>query len=193
MSVLASLGHNLRRLHDFSGRDTRGQFWPWAIFLFILAMIADLMVFVPVMADWMVRIQRYIVEHPEGPPVAKPGTNPFPPEFMPDFSPIFLPMMIINAVAIALIAASVARRLHDRDRTGAWGLAYLPFVAIGNVFGPTSFSSMTAANPPNQLLVSLLSLNGLVGFLVFILLIIQFAIRGTPGPNRFGPDPLASG
>lgn len=34
---------------------------------------------------------------------------------------------------------------------------------------------------------------GLVPLLGFILLIVWFASRGTPGPNRFGPDPLAGG
>jgi uncharacterized membrane protein YhaH (DUF805 family) len=195
MAVLASLGHNLARLHVFSGRDARGQFWPWAIFLFILSMIATFAVIVPVFVDMFVRIQRFIIEHPkdlpgEGP--FKPGM-PFPPEMMPDFSRIFLPIMIINAVVIAVIAAAMARRLHDRDRTSAWALTYLPFVAIGNFFGPTMFASMGAATAPNPLLISLLAVNNLMSFLVLILLIIQLASRGTAGPNRFGPDPLPSG
>jgi uncharacterized membrane protein YhaH (DUF805 family) len=36
------------------------------------------------------------------------------------------------------------------------------------------------------LLIALLPLIGLIVLIVF------FCIRGTPGPNRFGPDPLAS-
>jgi uncharacterized membrane protein YhaH (DUF805 family) len=195
MAVGASLGHNLRRLHDFSGRDARGQFWPWAIFLFILSMIAYIVAFVPVMAQWMTRIQRFVIEHPKDlpdPGPFKPGVNPFPAELMPDFHAFFLAGIVINVVGIALIAASVTRRLHDRDRTGAWALAYLPFIAIGNFFGPRAFASFGMVNPPNPMLVTLLALNNLMSFAILILLIVQFASAGTPGPNRFGPDPLAT-
>jgi uncharacterized membrane protein YhaH (DUF805 family) len=195
MAVLDSLGHNLRRLVDFRGRDTRGQFWPWAAILYLLSLIAATVVFAPVMADWMARIQRYIIEHPKGPPVADPyktGANIFPTEMMPDFSRMYVPMMIIKAVWILLMAASVTRRLHDRDRSGLWALAYVASAAIAAWFGPTVFASMSSGNLPGALL-PLLTINNLLGFLVMVLLIIQFANRGTAGPNRFGPDPLNLG
>ncbi|HEY5713075.1 MAG TPA: DUF805 domain-containing protein [Allosphingosinicella sp.] len=189
--MFASLGHNLGNLFDFSGRDSRAQFWPWAIFLFILSLIAQMAVFVPVMTDWMVRIQRYVIEHPEGPPVGKPGMVEFPPEMLPDFSGMYVPMMIIKAAWILLMAASVLRRLHDCDRSLLWALAYLPFAAIGAIFGRSAYSAMTSGNAPGPL-YSLLMVNNLLGFLVIVLLIILLASRGTPGPNRFGPEPLVS-
>ena len=64
---------------------------------------------------------------------------------------------------IPSIAVSV-RRLHDRDMSGWW---YLGFI-VG-------------------------SLIPIVGFLVSIAYLVLMALPGTPGPNRFGPDPKGEG
>jgi uncharacterized membrane protein YhaH (DUF805 family) len=63
------------------------------------------------------------------------------------------------AVLIPSIAVAV-RRLHDRDMSGWW---YLGLVVA--------------------------SLIPVVGFLASIALLVLLALPGTPGPNRFGPDP----
>ena len=61
------------------------------------------------------------------------------------------------------IAVSV-RRLHDRDMSGWW---YLGFI-IGSMIP-------------------------FVGFLISIGFLVLMALPGTPGPNRFGPDPKGQG
>ncbi len=63
------------------------------------------------------------------------------------------------AVFIPSIAVSV-RRLHDRDMSGWW---YLGFMVA--------------------------SLIPFVGFIASIAYLVVMALPGTPGPNRFGPDP----
>ena len=60
---------------------------------------------------------------------------------------------------IPTIAVSV-RRFHDRDMSGWWYLG----VIVG-------------------------SLLPVVGFIVSIAFLVIMALPGTPGPNRFGPDP----
>jgi uncharacterized membrane protein YhaH (DUF805 family) len=192
MSILGSFGHNLRRLHDFTGRESRAQFWPWAIFLFILAMIADLMLVFSMIAEMMTRMIRFMQEHPKyvpGEAPFKPGDSPLPPELMPDMGRIMLPMQAVNLVFVLLIAAAVWRRLHDRDRTGAWALAYLPFLVTGAWIGQRYAGAMTFTQPPDPRIVSLLTLNSLSAWLVIVLLVVQLASRGTPGPNRFGDEP----
>ena len=64
------------------------------------------------------------------------------------------------AIIIPSIAVGV-RRLHDRDMSGWW---YLGFIVL--------------------------SVIPLVGFIAAIAMIVIMALPGTPGPNRFGPDPL---
>jgi uncharacterized membrane protein YhaH (DUF805 family) len=93
------------------------------------------------------------------------------------------PVSMLASLALLLpsIAVSV-RRLHDIDRTGWWILIFyaavivLVFVAIGSAF-------------TGHAATALLLLLVLLAFCVW--LIVWFATKGTAGPNRFGPDPLA--
>lgn len=64
------------------------------------------------------------------------------------------------AIVIPSIAVTV-RRLHDRDMSGWW---YLGFIVLSAV--------------------------PLVGWIASIAQIVIFCLPGTPGPNRFGEDPL---
>jgi uncharacterized membrane protein YhaH (DUF805 family) len=77
------------------------------------------------------------------------------------------------------VAASI-KRLHDRNRSGWW---MLPFVAAPGLYSQCEDrlgDSYAAA------------LVGLAVFIVFIWGYVEMCfLRGTSGPNRFGPDPLA--
>jgi uncharacterized membrane protein YhaH (DUF805 family) len=71
---------------------------------------------------------------------------------------------LIFVWALAIIVPSIAvtvRRLHDRDMSGWW---YLGFIVL--------------------------SMIPVVGFLASIAMLVLFCLPGTPGPNRFGADPL---
>lgn len=75
---------------------------------------------------------------------------------------VFLVLFGIVFLALFLPLLSVTvRRLHDRDMSGWW---YLGVLILGQV-------------PYLGVLIS-------IGFLVLM------ALKGTDGPNRFGPDPL---
>jgi uncharacterized membrane protein YhaH (DUF805 family) len=69
---------------------------------------------------------------------------------------------------IPMIAVTV-RRLHDREMSGWW---YLGFIVV----------------------VFALTLIPLIGTLITLVLdvvwIVVMALPGTPGPNKYGPDPL---
>ncbi|WP_264212308.1 DUF805 domain-containing protein [Leisingera thetidis] len=64
------------------------------------------------------------------------------------------------AAIIPMISVTI-RRLHDRNMSGWW---YLGFVVVGMV--------------------------PYVGIIVSIAFLVIFALKGTDGDNRFGPDPL---
>jgi uncharacterized membrane protein YhaH (DUF805 family) len=69
----------------------------------------------------------------------------------------------ILAILIPSIAVTI-RRLHDRDMSGWWYLGAI----IGGMIP-------------------------YLGFLVSIGFLVLMALPGTPGPNRFGPDPKGMG
>jgi uncharacterized membrane protein YhaH (DUF805 family) len=75
--------------------------------------------------------------------------------------------LLILVYGLAILLPSIAvtiRRLHDRDMSGWWYL--------GAIVG---------------------SMIPIAGFLVSIAFLVLMALPGTPGPNRFGPDPKGVG
>lgn len=81
--------------------------------------------------------------------------------------------------------AITVKRLHDCDWPG-W-LGY-PFAAIGVAYYVAPHIELAAGRLWTPLLVPLVV--GSAGFLVLVFIFNGF-VRGTPGPNRYGPDPLA--
>jgi len=187
--LFVSIRHNLGGLLRFSGRDARRTFWPYAILLFLLSTAAYMVLGIFIAADMVAKIERYVIAHPEGPKPPAPGQPPqIPPELMPDISGLAMPIMAMQIVFLLLLAAAVARRLHDRDRTGLWGLMPLPFIAIGMVNMQTAFAFATGALAPTPL-QSILFATAPFIWVVLIALIVMLAGEGTKGPNRFGPEP----
>jgi uncharacterized membrane protein YhaH (DUF805 family) len=87
------------------------------------------------------------------------------------------PLSLIFTLATFIPSISVSvRRLHDVDRTGWWLLVpLLAFVLLG-------FAGVTQ-------MAWLAAFGGTVA-LVSVIAILVFAVsNGTPGSNRFGPDP----
>lgn len=74
-------------------------------------------------------------------------------------------LILVYGLAVLLPSIAVTiRRLHDRDMSGWW---YLGAIVGGMI--------------------------PFVGFLVSIAFLVLMALPGTPGPNRFGPDPKGEG
>ena len=88
---------------------------------------------------------------------------------------------IVSAVqALWLLQPTVGvttRRLHDRNMSGWWQLLPLA-AALPAIAGAVLESD------------GLLMLAGCTVALASLALLIIYALRGTAGPNRFGPDPL---
>lgn len=68
--------------------------------------------------------------------------------------------VFVIAIIVPAIAVAV-RRFHDRNMSGWW---YLGFIVLGMI--------------------------PYVGFIASIAGLVIMCLPGTPGPNRFGPDPL---
>lgn len=192
--MFKAIGHNLARLAQFSGRDARGTFWPYALTLFALTILGTMLAIVPVMFDAMARMQRFAAQHPELTTVEQgPGSYSIRiegrhPELMPDMHGAMTGIAMVAAIFVLLIAAAVVRRLHDRGSSGLWALPPLAFLAIGLVATPRMMASAGTGVPDPSLFLLLFASNILylasLGWLVILL-----ARDGTPGPNRHGEDP----
>jgi len=105
-------------------------------------------------------------------------------------------LSLVNFLVIAYPSFAVmAKRLQDRGKSWIWNVLYL---------GPSvAFSVLSALNlatiPRHSLNGNFVGFPTLLGGLTLIALFIIGLVsiidlgflRGTPGPNRFGPDPLA--
>jgi uncharacterized membrane protein YhaH (DUF805 family) len=190
--IFASIRHNLANLLRFSGRDSRRTFWPYAIAVVLLDIAAMTAAMLPIMAESFGRMQRFAVEHPEQATVdSGPGHYSITihgnhPELMPDVTPIFTTIALIVAATILLLGAAVARRLHDRQLRGAWGLIPLPFLGFASVAMPRLFASMRTGNPPDMRLFAAMFVNNALYLAALATLVVLLVGAGTNGPNRYG-------
>lgn len=144
-SLLASVRHNLRGLARFGGRDDRRTFWPYAASIIILLHVALVAVMLPELTASMARMQRFAVENPElatvryGPGSYSISVRGHHPELLPDMGRMVSSMALVLAVAAALLAAAIARRLRDAGWWALWGLVPIPFLLFAMIVMPKLF------------------------------------------------------
>jgi uncharacterized membrane protein YhaH (DUF805 family) len=157
----------LRRYAEFSGRSRRMEFWMWVLFQFLIGL--GIVVLAVILGG-----SALLSGDPRG-MLAAGG--------------VILILYIVNlllqlAFFIPNLAVTV-RRLHDTNRSGWWVMLfwgpYLLIVAMTIAAGP--YPQPGAAPAVGALVASLACLVGAITLLVFLFL------EGTPGQNRFGPDP----
>ncbi|MGH6996997.1 MAG: DUF805 domain-containing protein, partial [Phenylobacterium sp.] len=93
--------------------------------------------------------------------------------------------LLMFGLLVALLAAAVARRLHDSGRSAFWGLLPLPFVAYSSAMFFRLFSQFTSGTPDPRLFFSVFASNMLY-IVVLVTLIVLLALRSSPGQNRYG-------
>jgi len=186
-----------KSLARFSGRDTIGQFWPYAgvVFVGVLALGGAAMAWA--MQGMIAAMQTFAAEHPEAATTqSSPGSysisidasHPDAPTL--DFSAFFGVLAIVVVVAVVLLAAAVCRRLHDCNRPGFLGLAPVVFLVGGLSLFPMMMADMAGETEPNMGLFFGLFLNNIAYLGALLALIIQCTRKGTSGANRYGADPL---
>jgi uncharacterized membrane protein YhaH (DUF805 family) len=97
-----------------------------------------------------------------------------------------LTILLWLATIVPSLAVSI-RRLHDTDRSGWWLL--LPIVAYCIAFALGGRDLMSGQ-------ITELGIAGiflLIGVVGWIVLFIFYVLSGTPGDNRYGPNPYAAG
>jgi uncharacterized membrane protein YhaH (DUF805 family) len=159
-----------RGIARFSGRDTRGQFWPYAGVVMAVVFPGFGMIMSLVMNGMFAEVQEFAVAHPEAAAIqSSPGRYSI-------------------AIDANHPAAAVSRRLHDTGRRAFWGLMPAPFLLGGLTIFPLMISQFLATDAPNLGLFFLMFFNNLLYLIALASLIILLALRGDRGPNRFGPE-----
>jgi uncharacterized membrane protein YhaH (DUF805 family) len=109
-------------------------------------------------------------------------------------------VIVYWVVSMWISLAAGAKRLHDLNRTGAWLVLFVgaPFVLIGILIayaGVAAGTAIMAGQTPSE--ADLLRIGGIAAILGLIWLVIAVwgliwfgCLRGTVGPNQYGPDPL---
>jgi len=149
---------HLKALTAFSGREPRGEFWPYVGLVIAASMIAMVLITVIFILSANDPLESDIAW-----------------------------VIALSIAVIALLAAAVARRLHDRGLSGVWGLLPLPFLAFGFFQMHREFLAFGAGEPDTAF--DTVSASVLLYDISLIVLIILLVGRSNEGANRFGPNP----
>ena len=161
----------LKRYADFSGRSRRMEYWMWVLFQFLLYL-----------ALWVVFFAVAGAALWSGDPANALAAG----------AAIVIFILIYMVIGLALLVPSLAvtvRRLHDTNRSGWWlggfVLAYLGLVVVN-----VAMMGVIAQSPDS--LGAVTALYGIIGLAMLgygVILLVFMFLDGTPGPNRYGPDP----
>ena len=123
--------------------------------------------------------------HSSGETIINPVTHTFEPTGI-----LGLAISVIGLVNAWIAFALSVKRLHDRDRGGWWLLWQILVITVAVIL-----IVVAIAVPKEQgaLWYALAGAAGLAAFAISVWLFIEIGfLRGTQGPNRFGPDPLGA-
>nr|WP_245649155.1 DUF805 domain-containing protein [Sphingomonas mali] len=161
----------LKRYADFQGRSRRMEFWMWILFTLIVGLVLG----------FIDGILGFRLGPSSSSSFSSGGVTGFS-----TFSSIGILGLLWSLATLVPNIAVAMRRLHDTDRTGWWLLLpVIPYV-IGLVI------MLGAAAGQNLGLIAVGGIFSLIGLVGAIVLLVFYCLPGTPGPNRFGPDPLGS-
>ena len=149
-------------LFGFRGRISRRTWWLWMIPLILGTLAAVAIVFMHVGKDNIPNVVAYDLS-----------------------SRSVIALLVVYAIGNWIAVALSAKRLHDRDIRGFW--AVIPtLIAMAIIFVQNRGHGGTVEHPSTA--INLLSLASTV-FSLWLLVVCGF-LKGTQGPNRWGPDPL---
>lgn len=153
MGLVGAIKYNLANLADFEGRSTRSQFWPYVAFVLVLSFVGVGAIFVPEISASLERMQQFAMENPEqatvqqGPQGYSISIRGNHPELLPDFNRLLTLTMFGFILILGLLAAAVARRLHDRGKSAKWGLMPIPFIVFASIAMPMLFNQVGSGTP----------------------------------------------
>jgi uncharacterized membrane protein YhaH (DUF805 family) len=101
------------------------------------------------------------------------------------------PVVLLHIPAVVVIVLAIIRRFHDRGHGAGFAAGFLlqPVAAILISTALTDLARDGTIAQPLALVFSVL-LMAIAFFVSFWGMAELLLLRGQPGPNRFGPDPL---
>jgi uncharacterized membrane protein YhaH (DUF805 family) len=187
MSATIGLWEHFTKLFEFKGREDRASFWPYAAVAFIIIMVAGMVFFIPMMQHSIRGMQEFAAQHPDqvtvtsGPGQYSISVQGHHPQFFPAGS-MATYLAVTFGLAILLYASAVVRRLHDRGKSGLWGLMPLPFIIYSSITMPKVFAS---AGEPDMTLFFSIFFSNMLYIVTLIVLIVLLAGGSEPQPNRY--------
>lgn len=171
MTFLKAIANGLTGTFRFKGRSSRAEFWYYTLFCTIISFVLTALMFI--LNANVFSQHDYIVTR------------------------IWLSVLVI--IALSHSAAAV-RRIHDTERSSwLWCLTYLmPWLTFITIFVwhieyDVHLRNMVGGSPDPFIMSwygAILSINLTILIITTILTIVWYSIKGTDGPNYFGPDPL---
>jgi uncharacterized membrane protein YhaH (DUF805 family) len=161
-------------LFSFTGRLNRARFWLATILLFVVGLVL-----LPIhVLSWIL-----IATSPFSAAalIAVKGLSvmPFASAGLIFVLLVYLFVFFANLLILFASLAVVIKRLHDRDKSAWW---LLPFALVSSILQAVAY---------NTLAVEVRIILGLACLAVAIWFLVELGfLRGTAGPNRYGPDPL---
>jgi uncharacterized membrane protein YhaH (DUF805 family) len=153
----------MEKYADFSGRAPRPEYWWYLLGLVVAFVVARIV-------DDIIGLG-HMVLYAYGP----------------------LAVLLWLATLVPNLAVGV-RRLHDTNRSGWWILLpIIPYALAILIGGPAMLGGMAAGGGAG--LVAGMALAGLLmltGFICAIVLLVFMVLPGTPGDNRYGPNPYGN-
>ncbi|MET1756001.1 DUF805 domain-containing protein [Novosphingobium sp. RD2P27] len=193
--MLKAIKYNLTHLTDFGGRDSRSTFWLYVLFLALLHTAISLLVSVPIagsmMGDALVRVQRGASE-------AEMQQRLF--ERIGDIMRFSMWLSAVLSLALAaLLVAAFARRLHDSGRPGWIAVVAAAMQVLAVIMALATMDDairMVALAQTGDLeaveeLRGQFLLQGLLGWVPLILVVVFGIWPSTPADNRYGAAPAA--
>ena len=166
----------LKRYVDFQGRSRRTEYWLWFLFQVIVSIIFG---------------------------IAKSTAGAGSADVIKLVNGIFSLAIFLPTLAVGV------RRLHDTNRTGWWivfpvvvmivgFIAYLATAGSAGVANLQKLGELESGSTPQQVMDAFSNLSSMlwvfVAYVAAALLLLVFdVLDGTPGVNRFGPDPKGRG
>ena len=160
----------LKRYAQFSGRSRRKEYWMFVLF--------QILVYIAVLILMTIVGGAAVVTGGDASGLAGAGAA------------ALVILGLYGLFSLALIIPTIAvgvRRLHDTNRTGWWIISpILPYVIM--------FIALAAmAGSPDMLPVLgiVAAICGVAALGLGVTVLVFMLLDGTPGPNRYGPNPKA--
>ena len=188
-----TIRHGLANVTQLGGRDSRAQFWPYIIFIYLIEYALEMALTLPIIIRSTYSAFQQVGTSAQGGKVDSAALQVQMSQQMMASMQSIMPYTIgLGLVLMFLVSAAVVRRLHDRNWSGWWVLSWNIAKVGVLVAGYMSVMAMVQAGDSLEAINSakfLPMLIGLANWAVFIVIVIQLVQQGDHGENRFGPSP----